>query len=208
MDDRPDKPEHEVVQEATLTLTTISEGDASGAETLFGLIYSDLHALAASYFRRQPSDHTLQPTALVHEAFLRLINQMNVQWNDRAHFFAVAATAMRQILVNHAEQRATLKRGGDRQRLSLEDSDGAGAAIPVEDVLAMDEAMKALAEMDARKCGVVEMRIFGGLTMEEIAHVQDVSKTTVESDWRMARAWLSRRLSEETAHDAGTVPED
>lgn len=163
------------------------------------MVYTDLRALAGSYFRHQPADHTLQPTALVHEAYLRLIDQTGASWNSRAHFFAVAAKAMRQILVNHAYKRGALKRGGDRHKLTLLDAVHADSALSVADLLALHEVMNALAELDERKCSVVEMRIFGGSTMEEIALVLNVSKTTVESDWRFARAWLARQLGGESA---------
>ncbi|MCZ6835225.1 MAG: sigma-70 family RNA polymerase sigma factor [Planctomycetota bacterium] len=196
------------VDEATQALTQLSGGDSSGADAMLSLVYTDLRALAGSYFRRQPHDHTLQPTALVHEAYLRLIDQTNMQITDRAHFFAIAATAMRQILINHAKKRSTLKRGGDRRQLTLEDRDNPSSVIPIEDILAINEAMKKLELMDDRKNRVVEMRIFGGLTMEEIAYVLNVSKSTVEGDWRMAKAWLSRQLSEETSHDPGAISED
>jgi len=189
-------------------LTTLAQGDAKAAADLFELVYADLRALAGSYFRHQPADHTLQPTALVHEAYLRLIDQTHAQWNDRTHFFAVAAMAMRQILVNHARKRASLKRGGDRARQSLEAGLHAASGMSVADLMALNEAMEALAELDGRKCRVVELRIFGGLTMDEIAHVLGVSKTTVEGDWRMARAWLAQRLGEETGDDARSLPED
>jgi len=184
------------VDDATRTLNMLSDGDSSAADRLLPLIYADLRALAGSYFRGQPGDHTLEPTALVHEAYLRLIDQSQASWNDRTHFFAVAATAMRQILINHAERRGALKRGGGRKRQPLD------FATPIEgldaELLSLDEALEEMAELDVRKSRVVEMRFFGGLGMQEIAVVLGVSKTTVESDWRMARAWLSRRLSEET----------
>ena len=161
------------------------------------MVYTDLRALAGSYFRAQPADHTLQPTALVHEAYLRLINQRDMAWTGRAHFFAVAAKAMRQILVNHAYKRGALKRGGDRRKLTLLEPAHAAEALTASDLVSLHETMNALAELDERKSQVVEMRIFGGSTMEEIAHVLGVSKTTVESDWRFARAWLAQRLDEE-----------
>jgi len=196
------------VDEATSTLHTLAGGDQAAAAALFELVYPDLRALAGSYFRRQPSDHTLQPTALVHEAYLRLIDQSHAQWNSRAHFFAVAAMAMRQVLVNHARKRSSLKRGGDRRRQSLEAGVRAASGMSVTDLIALNEAMNALAALDERKSRVVELRIFGGLTMDEIAHVLGVSKTTVEGDWRLARAWLAKRLSEDVGDDAPSISED
>lgn len=184
--------------ETTRLLVDLGRGDPSAAARLLPLVYDELRALAGRYFRRQRSDHTLQPTALVHEAFLRLVDQTHAQWNDRAHFFAVAAQAMRQILINHALARAAAKRGGGRARIALAE-DLAPAAEHEFDALALDEALKQLAELDERKARIVELRFFGGLSVEEVAEVLGVSKTTVESDWRMARAWLSRALSVEEA---------
>lgn len=180
--------------EATRVLAELREGDASAAERLLPLVYDQLRAVAGSYFRRQSADHTLQPTALVHEAFVRLIDQADAAWTDRAHFFAVAATAMRQILTDHARRRRSLKRGGDRARLTLD-----AAVEPVThreiDLIALDEALTRLAALDERKHRVVELRYFGGLTVEEVARVINVSKTTVENEWRAARAWLNVELS-------------
>jgi RNA polymerase sigma factor (TIGR02999 family) len=182
-----------------LLLAELNRGNRSAAERLFPMVYQELRALAGGYLRRQRRDHTLQPTALVHEAFLRMVDQTNPQYNDRAHFLAVAATAMRQILINHALKRNALKRGGNRQRVGIDTLPAsAHDDRSIVDVLALDEALKRLATVDQRKAKVVEGRFFGGLTMEEIALVLGVSLTTVEGDWRMARAWLSRELSEET----------
>ncbi|NNF44481.1 MAG: sigma-70 family RNA polymerase sigma factor [Phycisphaerales bacterium] len=189
-------PDAERVAAATRALTTLAGGDPSSAEQLFPLVYDELRELAGSYFRRQPADHTLQPTALVNEAYLRLIRGVAGGWNDREHFLAVAATAMRQILVNHAERRAALKRGGDRRRLTLAvagDRAGDGTPEPL-DLLGLDEALRGLSELDARKVRVVELRYFAGLTHEQIARVLGISLSTVEGDWRMARAWLAGRL--------------
>jgi RNA polymerase sigma factor (TIGR02999 family) len=164
-------------------------------------MYEELRRLAGSYLRGQPSDHTLQPTALVHEAFLRLIEQKQTSWNDRAHFFAVAATVMRHVLVNHAEKRATLKRGGDRLKLALDErrdampvGDMTGAQAT--DVLALHHALDELATLDARKGRVVELRWFGGMTHAQIAEVLDVSQRTVDADWQTARAWLAQALAD------------
>lgn len=176
-------------------LDALSRGDASSADRLSPTIYAELRALAGSFFRRQAPDHTLQPTALVHEAFLRLMGTRETDWASRAHFLAVAARAMRHILINHAERRAALKRGGDRRRVPLRD---AVASAPTHelDLLALNEALSALEAISARRAQVVEMKCFGGMTIEEIARVIDVSTTTVENDWRFARAWLAQRIED------------
>jgi RNA polymerase sigma-70 factor, ECF subfamily len=180
--------------DATLILHQLCDGHASAAERLFPLVYDELRALAGSYFKAQPAAHTLQPTALVHEVFIKLIDQHATRWNDRAHFFAVAATAMRQILIDHARARGAAKRGGGWQRLSIDHVDRAGE-IDHLDVLALDEAMTNLAKVDPRQARVVELRFFGGMSVEETAQVLEVSPRTVELDWRMAKAWLSRELA-------------
>jgi RNA polymerase sigma-70 factor, ECF subfamily len=181
-------------------LTNLGEGDSSAASELFPLVYQELRALAGSYLRRQRSDHTLQPTALVHEVYMKMVDQTGssgARFNNRAHFMAVAAKAMRHILINHAEKRNAAKRGGGERagrRLSI-DADVAIQPDQDVDLLALDEALQRLSAMDDRKSRVVEARFFGGLTVDEIAVVLGVSKTTVEGDWRLARAWLSKELS-------------
>ena len=179
--------------EATRVLSELGRGDASAAQRLLPLVYDELRALAGAHFRRQEADHTLQPTALVHEAFLRLVDQTSVEWNDRPHFFAVAATAMRQILIDHARRRRAAKRGGQMQRVTLDAAGTPPTESPI-DLIALDDALAALAALDERKHQVVVMRFFGGLSVDEVANVLEVSKTTVESDWRSARAWLGVRL--------------
>lgn len=185
----------DAVLQTTRLLGELEAGDAAAAERLLPLVYDELRALAGRYLRRQRRDHTLQPTALVHEAFLKLVDQTRAQWRDRAHFFAVAATAMRQILVNHALARRAAKRGGGQWRVVLEDAAAGHPATGGLDVVALDEALKRLAAIDKRKHRIVELRFFAGLSVEEVAEVLAVSKTTVESDWRAARAWLSVQLS-------------
>lgn len=185
------------IKNNTRLLTSLSAGSTTAANELFDVVYAELRAMAGRCFRSQQADHTLQATALVHEAYLKMVDQTQAGWNDRAHFLAVAATAMRQILINHARDRRALKRGGDRRPLSLEDTPA--PQIEVDDrLLALHEALEQLTELDARKARVVEARFFGGLTMEEIAQVLEVSLSTVESDWRMARAWLTGHLDEQT----------
>lgn len=184
--------------ETTRLLHALDARDPSAAEQLFALVYEQLHALARNYFRKQPRDHTLQPTALVNEAFLRLVDQTCVEWQGRAHFLAVAARAMRQILIDHARRRRCAKRGGDLCRVTVDQ-----AVTPITeyapDVLDLDEALQRLATLDERQSRIVELRFFGGLTVDEAAHVLGISKSTAESEWRMARAWLRRELTDRTS---------
>jgi len=181
----------------TLLLEAIRAGEPDAAARLLELVYSELRALAAHCFRGQPASHTLQPTALAHEAFLRLVQRTEVQWEDRAHFFAVCATAMRGILADHARKRRAAKRGGDWQRVSL--SAATPAAGDEVDAVVLDDALTALAAQNERQARIVELRFFAGLTIEEVGAVLGVSKRTVDDDWAMARAWLSARLSEPSA---------
>lgn len=181
--------------ETTRLLVDAGRGDPQAAARLLPVVYDELRALASRYFNRQRSDHTLQPTALVHEAFVKLVGASGAEWKDRAHFFAVAATAMRQILVNHARARNAAKRHGRRARLSIAElpiADGAAGFDPI----VIDAALNKLAELDARKARVVELRFFAGLAVEEVAEVLGVSRSTIEADWRLARAWLSKELAE------------
>ncbi|MBK8270570.1 MAG: sigma-70 family RNA polymerase sigma factor [Planctomycetes bacterium] len=180
--------------EATRALEQMGEGDQAAAERLLPMVYSELRALAGSYFRGQPADHTLQPTALVHEAFVRLIGQTSVQWKSRAHFMAVAATAMRHILTDHARRTNAVKRGGNQHRVELTDAVALTPAGQI-DLVSLEEALNKLASFDERKHRIVELRFFGGLSVDEAAEVLSVSKSTVESDWRAARAWLGVELS-------------
>lgn len=162
---------------------------------LFRLAYDALHGLAVGYLRRERRDHTLQPTALVHEAYLKLDLNMDRTWNGKTHFQAVAARAMRQILVDHARHRATQKRGGQWNRVTLS-SNVLGDSLEV-DFLALDEALTRLSELDARKAHVVELRFFGGLTTAEAAEQLGIAPKTAEADWYFARAWLRKQLSEQ-----------
>ncbi len=166
-------------------------GDREAQEHLIDAVYGDLRRLARGQIRRERSDHTLEPTALAHEAYLRLSEQQRVEWQGRTHFFAVAALAMRRILVSHARKRAAGKRGG-ALRVTLPDELPADASEP--DVLALDEALEQLEQLDPRQARVVELRFFGGLTVEETAAALGVSPATVKVDWSMARAWLYRKL--------------
>ena len=167
----------------------MTDGDDGALGELLPLVYAELRRLAAGYLRRERPGHTLQPTALVNEAYLRLVDQTQVRWQNRAHFLGVAAQMMRRILVDHARGQRAEKRGGEIQKLSLDeniDVSGERAA----DLVALDEALKRLAELDPQKSRIVELRFFGGLSVEETAEVLGVSAPTVKRQWRMAKAWL------------------
>jgi RNA polymerase sigma factor (TIGR02999 family) len=175
--------------EVTRLLVQLTDGDNAALDDLLPLVYAELRRLAANYLRRERQGHTLQPTALVHEAYLRMIDQTQVRWQNRAHFFGVAAQMMRRILVDHARSQQAEKRGGDVQKFSLDeniDVSGERAA----DLVALDEALARLAEIDPQKSRIVELRFFGGLSVEETAEVLNVSAPTVKRQWRMAKAWL------------------
>lgn len=181
----------------TQMLHRVSQGDADAAQRLLPLLYDELRRLAATYMQQERGNHTLNPTALVHEAYMKLAGQRDVHWQNRDHFFAVGAQAMRRILVDHARQKRRAKRGGGEFVASLDNQPGADPADPRQnaDLVDLDEALTALARLDPRQARVVELRFFGGLEMQEIADRIGVSKRTVETDWTMARAWLSRELA-------------
>jgi RNA polymerase sigma factor (TIGR02999 family) len=168
----------------------------ASAEQLFELVYDELRRLAQSLLRRERPEHTLQPTALVHEAFLRLVGETSISWQDRAHFLGIAARAMRQILVDHARRRGAVKRGGGWQRVTLTGEEPAAPGDALE-ILELHEALDRFAALDARAARVVELRVFGGLTVQETAHLLEVSPRTVDGDWAVARLWLSRELGGE-----------
>ncbi len=168
-------------------------GDPQAARRLMPLVYDELRRLSRHYLRRERPEHTLQPTALVHEAFLRLVGKDHPQWQDRAHFFAVAAQQMRRILVDHARAHGADKRGGEALRVTLDDA-VAFQDRPTEDLLALDDALSALAELDPRKAKIVELRYFAGMTLQEVAALLDLSMATINNESRLARAWLHRRL--------------
>jgi RNA polymerase sigma factor (TIGR02999 family) len=178
----------------TRLLVDWSKGDAGALERLPPLVYGELKRLAARYLRRERSDHTLQSTALVHEAFLRLVDQRNVVWQNRVHFFGVAAQLIRRILVDHARGRHAAKRGAGAVKLSLEDVVEAPRQRPL-DLVALDDALDALARMDPQQGRVVELRFFAGLSIEETAEVLRISPATVKRDWTAAKAWLYRELA-------------
>jgi RNA polymerase sigma factor (TIGR02999 family) len=180
-------------KEVTRLLVDWGNGDQAALDELIPLVYDELRRLAGRYMRRESQGHTLQTSALVNEAYLRLIDQKSVQWQNRAHFFGVAAQLMRRILVDHARSRSRAKRGGGAQMVSL--AEQAVVSNEVEEVIALDDALKSLAEMDPRKSQIVEMKFFGGLTTEEVAEVLKITSRTVEREWRTAKAWLNRALS-------------
>lgn len=182
--------------EITALLNEWSHGDREALERLMPLVFDELRQLARSYFRHEPEGHTLQPTALVNEVYMRLVEQRKVEWDNRSQFFAFAALLMRRILVDHAKARRTSKRGGDVRKLPLMDAMAIGEEAPDLDLLALDTALTDLAALDPRQARVVELRFFAGLTHEEIADMLAVSVTTVKRDWRVSRLWLYRRMSE------------
>jgi len=171
-------------------------GDRSALDKLFPLVYQELRRQARGYLRRQRPGHTLQTSALINETYLRLIDHQNMRWENRAHFFAVAAQAMRRILIDHARARGTTKRGGDAVRVSFDEAATLAAERSAE-LIALDEALNELAVFDERKSRVVELRYFGGLSVEETAHVLEVSPVTVMREWSAAKLWLLRALSGE-----------
>ncbi len=175
--------------EVTQLLVQLRGGNRAVLDQLLPLIYDELRRLASSYLRRERSNHTLQPTALVHEAYMRLIDQREVHWQNRAHFFGVAAQMMRRILVDHARKSGAEKRGGEFQIIPLDDNFDVSDERAAE-LIALDDALKTLAEIDEQKSRVVELRYFGGLSIEETAEVLGVSAPTVKRQWSMAKAWL------------------
>ncbi len=182
--------------EVTHFLQELSGGRADAVERLLPLVYDELRALADRYLQRQPADHTLQPTALVHEAYIRLVGDAHADWSGRVHFFRVAAKAMRRILIDHARRRCSAKRGGDRRKMPLDDV-LAIADYRDEYVMALDEALAELAGIDEQLVQLVELRFFGGLSIEETSQVLGVSPTTVKRWWQIARGWLHREISKE-----------
>jgi RNA polymerase sigma-70 factor, ECF subfamily len=175
----------------------LGQRDEAAGDRLIPLVYQDLRRRAGAYFRRERPGHTLQPTALVHEAYLRLVDQRHVAWKNRAQFLALAAQMMRRILVDHARRGKMAKRSGRWRRVELESAALLGADADVHAV-ALHDLLNHLAEFDSRKSRVVELRYFGGLTLEETAHVLGVSAATVDREWRLARAWLRRQLTSES----------
>jgi RNA polymerase sigma factor (TIGR02999 family) len=193
------------MSDASANVTQLLRAAASGQrrdlDALMGAIYDDLRRLAVSHMRTERDGHTLQPTAVVHEAYLKLVDQRTTDWKDRAHFFAVASRIIRRLLVDHAREREAAKRGGGMGRISMDDVE-LSAALPDAELVALDEALTELHEIDERQARVVELRFFGGLTVEEIAETLGVGKRSVDRDWQIAKAWLFCRLSGEDAEPA------
>jgi RNA polymerase sigma-70 factor, ECF subfamily len=186
----------------TALLQQVKQGDAGAESDLLPLIYDQLRVIARNHMGRERPDHSLQATILVHEAFLQLVGNSQIDWSNRAHFFALASRVMRRMLVDHARAARAQKRPGARQKVELE-SALAFVEAQAADLLALDEALDRLAEWDSRQCRVVEMHFFAGLSFEEIAEVLSISDRTAKRDWTMARAWLYRELSKPAHGDAG-----
>jgi RNA polymerase sigma-70 factor (ECF subfamily) len=198
MERTPDRP-------VTQLLSQWRSGNERALGELTGLVYQELRNLAQRHLRKERPNHTIQRTALVHEAFVRLVNQQSVDWQSRAHFFALAARLMRQILVDHARARGYRKRGGGRRQVSFDEALVCGALDW--NLVELDEALQALSAMDIRKGRVVEMRFFGGLSAEETATVLQVSPQTVLRDWKLSKAWLLQRMSRGRRAGASTPAE-
>lgn len=181
------------VEGITQLLMRWSNGDKAALDELMPLVYGELRRLANRYLRRERLDHTLQPTALVHEAYLRLVDQENLTWQNRAQFFGMAATLMRNILVDRARLHKAAKRGGEQYKLSLSEADRISSRPDI-DLVALDDALTRLAAIKPQHSQVVELRFFGGLTVEEVAEVLEVSRATVERQWSFARSWLRREM--------------
>ncbi len=184
--------------EVTRLLLAYTGGDRSALDEMVPLLYHELHGLAEHYLRAEGTGHTLQPTALVHEAYLRLINQRQVDWRNRAQFMGVAAGIMRRILINHARDRAAGKRAGGRHQVSLSLVEAA-ASEPAVDLIELETALQQLTTLDERKARVVELRFFGGLTMEETAEFLGISLATAKREWSFARAWLFDAMKDTSA---------
>jgi RNA polymerase sigma factor (TIGR02999 family) len=181
-------------EDITKLLDQVRQGQEGAADRLASLVYDELHRIAVNAMRREDPGHTLQPTELAHDAYLKLVDQTATLARDRAHFLGIAARAMRQILVDHARRRRALKRGAVWERVTFNEMLGHGARQDIE-LLALDEALTTLAARDERAARVVELRLFGGLTIEEIAESLGISKRTVDGDWALARLWIARALS-------------
>lgn len=191
---------HNADANLTQLLRATASGDRSQLDALMSAIYQDLHRLARKHMKVERDDHTLQPTALVHEAYMRLINQHSTDWKDRVHFFAIASRIIRRILVDHARERGAAKRGGDVRRIPL-DGINPVAEVAGVDLLALDEALHELGEIDSQQAKIVELRYFSGLTVEEVAELLGIGKRTVDREWQCAKAWLFCRLSDSASAD-------
>ncbi len=192
--------------EVTLLLAALSRGENDAGAKLIPFVYDELRRLAGNYMRRERADHTLQATALVHEAYLKLVEQRSVNWQSRAHFFGVAAQLMRRILIDHARGRSRQKRGGEQHKVSLEEAT-VFSEQQADELLAVDDCLNRLAKIDPRQARIVEMRFFGGLSVEESAEALGISPKTVKRDWSVAKAWLYADLKERYGIDAATMGE-
>ena len=181
--------------EITQMLRECSGGKREALDKLMPLVYAELHRQAARYLRRESQDHTLQTTALIHETYLKLIDQRDVEWQNRAHFFAIAAQAMRRIMVDYARTKRREKRGGSDEKLPLEAAMSVAVDESSVDLIALDEALTRLAEIDREQARLVELRYFSGLSLEETAEALHISRATAAREWNMARAWLHRELT-------------
>jgi len=194
-------------KEITQLLVDWTGGNKAALDQLMPLVYKELRRLASSYLRRERRDHTLNSVGLVNEAYLRLVDYSNLRWQDRAQFFGLAAQLMRRILIDHARSHRYAKRGGGAHKVSLDD-----AAVLTEeraaDLVALDDALTSLAEFDPRKSQVVELRFFGGLSIDETAEVMKISSMTVQREWRWAKAYLHREISKTNSDDTGTLAEN
>jgi RNA polymerase sigma factor (TIGR02999 family) len=182
-----------IQHDVTQMLKAIGAGDETAPERLLALVYDELRRLAHGYMKNERSDHTLQATALVHEAYIQLVDWKNVSWQNRAHFFAAAAQMMRKILVDHARERNALKRGGGLRTIALDEA----VSFPNHnnvDLIGLDDALLELGSFDPQQARIVELRFFGGLTIEETAHALNISDSTVKRDWQVAKAWLYNRM--------------
>jgi len=178
-------------------LKSLSEGDAAASEKLLSVLYDELKAIANQHMRNERTSHTLQATALVHEAYMKLVDQSRAQWQGKNHFCAVASQMMRRILVDHARAKSAAKRGQGAQKLTLDEGLVAGRTSSEVDLVELDELLNELASLNPRHAKIVEMRYFAGMTVEETASALDVSESTIKGDWRLAKTWLASRLRDE-----------
>jgi RNA polymerase sigma-70 factor, ECF subfamily len=189
-------------EEITVLLGRLTQGDLEATPRLISLVYGELRRLAATYMRRERSDDTLQPTALVHEAYLKLVQQRNVDWQGRSHFFSIAAQMMRRILIDHARERLREKRGGGKKPISLDDAIVIAPEQSLE-LICLNRSLDRLARFDPRQAKIVELRFFGGLSVDEVAEALGVSAKTVQREWNVAKAWLHGDLKSSDVNGAG-----
>jgi len=189
--------------DVTMLLKEISKGNQDAMSELVPMVYEELRRLAAYYLRRERSDHTLQATALVHEAYLRLVDQRHVDWKNRNHFFGVAAQLMRRVLLMHAREHNAAKRGGGAQKISLDET-AVFSPAQADELVFLDELLTRLAALDQQQARIVEFRFFAGLSVQETAEVMNISTTTVKRDWAMAKAWLAREMSKRRGQAAAS----